>query len=137
VKIPLKDRITETEARKAVKVYRQENPEVVKSWRSFQEAFLDALGNPGVWCKATESVKFKYVKGRPFDRMLMRLPSSRDIVYPKPAADPITMVSKVTTVENPKPGEDATVTEWSRIKGHVTPVTNEDYFHSHELSFYG
>ena len=127
VKVPLKDKITEKEARKAVKVYREENPEVTAAWKAFDAAFLEALNNPGKWVHASAKVKFGYSLKAPFPRMLMRLPSGRDIVYPKPRALPITMWRK-----GEKDSDDAS---WQRVAGHLD--LEAPHFHTYELEFWG
>lgn len=129
VKIPLKDKITEKEARKAVKVYRQENPEVVEAWKLFQDKFIDALNSPGKWVDVTEKIAFAYTRNAPFPRMLMRFPSGRHQVYPHPAADPITMVKRE---------KEYGTEEWVRKKGHLDLAELKmSAFHTYELSFYG
>lgn len=147
VKVPLGDKITEADARKAVSVYRAENPEVVEAWDTFQKTWIKALRNPGEWHAATEKVKFAYSTKEPFPRMLMRLPAGRDIVYPYPKAEPITMVRYAKTENAEKKSE--VKSEWYRLPGHLEPsiclrsksakgwerVTG--HFHTHELEFWG
>lgn len=137
VKVPLGDKITEADARKAVSVYRAENPEVVEAWSTFQSTWIRAIREPGRWHKATEKVKFACSLNDPFPRMLMRLPSGRDIVYPYPKARPITMVRYARNVvlkpedRRPKGLENVEgyivlegaeeKSEWERLEGHLTP----------------
>ena len=158
VKVPLGDKITEADARKAVSVYRKENPEVVEAWSVFQDTWIKALRNPGQWHNATEKVKFAYSTKDPFPRMLMRLPAGRDIVYPYPKAQPITMVRFARNVVVKVPSEQPTVREeksdWERLAGHLDPQQVAAYvnlgdsflcpweritghFHTHELEFWG
>jgi hypothetical protein len=158
VKVPLGDRITEADARKAVSAYRKENPEVVEAWGVFQDTWIRALRDPGRWHNATEKVKFAYSTKDPFPRILMRLPAGRDIVYPYPKARPITMVRYARNVVVEVPGEQPTVREeksdWERLAGHLDPQQVAAYvdlgdsflcpweritghFHTHELEFWG
>jgi len=157
VKVPLGDRITEADARKAVSVYRKENPEVVEAWGVFQDTWIRALRDPGRWHNATEKVQFAYSTKDPFPRMLMRLPAGRDIVYPYPKAQPITMVRFARTVrvevktdeKKIEIIEEAQKSEWLRLPGHLDPAVcmmHKDargwqsvtgHFHTHELEFWG
>jgi DNA polymerase len=160
VKVPLGDKITEADARKAVAVYRKENPEVVEAWDTFQNTWIKALREPGRWHQATEKVKFAYSTKDPFPRMLMRLPAGRDIVYPYPKAQPITMVrfARTVRVEVKKEGdqtkayeviEEVQKSEWLRLPGHLEPAvcmmhkaargwqSVTGHFHTHELEFWG
>lgn len=155
VKLPLKDQITAKDARKAVKVYREENPEVVDAWALFQDSFIKALDNPGQWIAATKHVSFGYTKKGPYPRMLMKLPSGRSIVYPHPAKQPITMAlseDKAKALDGEEPDENDTG-EWLRIDGHWTtweineydkrpkgrskPVNAVKSFHAWDLTFWG
>lgn len=166
VKVPLGDKITEADARKAVAVYRKENPEVVEAWETFQQTWIKALRNPGTWHDATAKVKFAYSTKDPFPRMLMRLPAGRDIVYPYPKAMPITMVRYARTVSLPSAGDAKPLkdlskwdgqtyhvteekSEWIRLPGHLDPQVcmmskaaagwerTTGHFHTHELEFWG
>ena len=90
--------------------------------------------------------------------MLMRLPAGRDIVYPYPKAQPITMVRFARNVVVKVPSEQPTVREeksdWERLAGHLDPQQVAAYvnlgdsflcpweritghFHTHELEFWG
>ena len=158
IKVPLGDKITETDARKAVSIYRKENPEVVEAWETFQQTWIKALKHPGEWHPATEKVKFAYSTKAPFPRMLMRLPAGRDIVYPLPQAKPITMVRYARNVVVKTKDGEVTVkeekSEWERLAGHLDPQQVAIYvnlgdsflcpweritghFHTHELEFWG
>jgi DNA polymerase len=67
-----------------VKVWRQENPQFVKSWKHFEAVAVQALDEPEKWHVANEFVSFAYTKGKPFPRLLMKLPGNRNITYPLP-----------------------------------------------------
>ena len=95
-------------------IIRKNNPEFVKAWRVFQDTFVKAMEEPGVWHQATGHVSFGYRDGKPFPHMLMRLPSGRPIVMPYPEKNPITMV-KVVKI-NRKTGKEKS--QWERVNGH-------------------
>lgn len=136
----------------AAAVIRKENPEFPKGWRAFQDAFVEALDNPGRWVKATRHVKLGYSEKPPFPRMVMVLPSGRPIVMPLPEKDPMTMV-RVDTI-NPLDNE-VTSKQWERLNGHEEdeekmrdrlsldwPSRNNrkvigKWFHTWELSYWG
>jgi len=67
-----------------VKVWRKENPEFVKSWKHFEAVAVQALDEPEKWHVANSFVSFAYTKGKPFPRLLMKLPGNRNITYPLP-----------------------------------------------------
>lgn len=135
----------------AVKIVRRENPELQAAWRSFQDAFVEALDNPNRWVKASPMVSFGYFPNAPFPRLMMRLASGRCITMPYPEKAPITMVKLVE--KDPKTGKDVK-TRWDRRSGHLdeeqltddikpgdkflAPNTRIDSsFHTWELSFFG
>ncbi len=134
--------LPDSECRKAVKIYREENPEMPKAWKAFQDAFVSALGTPGKWAEVTKHVRFGFTRKGAFPRMMMRLPSGRKIVYPYPEAHPITMWKKERTTSEAITAPDGGITyketvtsEWIRSKGHLNLDT--PHFHTHELTFYG
>lgn len=99
----------------AAAIVRKENPEFPAAWRLFQDTFVQALDVPRKWHKATKYVSFGFLPGKPFPRMLMRLPSGRSIVMPYPEKNPQTMIK----VEYLKPGTDEVEgKEWKAIAGH-------------------
>lgn len=134
----------------AVKVVREENPELPAAWKAFQNAFVTAFDHPGKWIHATRYVSFGYTAKGPFPRMMMRLPSGRFITYPYPERKPITM-AKVNVVKDGK----TTRTTWERLSDHMDDESAiakelglgdkflypdgvlETWFHTYELSFYG
>jgi DNA polymerase len=69
---------------RTVKVFRSVKHEFPSSWRSFEAAATKAIENTGNWFDAGH-IKFGYTLKGPFPRLLMRLPSGRDLVYPKPS----------------------------------------------------
>lgn len=127
----------------AVKIVREENPELPRAWRAFQEAFISAFDTPHKWVPATDYVSFAYVTKGAFPRMLMRLPSGRCITYPHAERAPITMVRV----------NDGVSKKWVGVRGHIDDeaelyskltqpwskekITLENWFHTYELSFYG
>lgn len=144
-----------SDARNVVKVYREENPEVVTAWKLFQDSFVKALDTPAEWVKATKHVSFGFTKSAPYPRVLMRLPSGRSIVYPYPEKKQITMAlskDKAKALEGEEPDENDKG-EWLRLEGHWTteeinerdirprgrskPVDAIKSFHAWDLSFWG
>lgn len=132
----------------AVKIVRRENPELAAAWRSFQDAFVDALDHPRKWIKASPMVSFAYDPKAPFPRMLLKLASGRSITMPYPEKAPITMVKLIEMDKKPKK------VKWERQAGHLdedgladaikpghlffAPNTVIDsHFHTWELSYYG
>lgn len=141
---------TREQCERAAAIIRKENPEFPAAWNKFQDAFVEAYQNPGKWVRATKYVHFGYDRSGPFPRMKMRLPSKRDIIYPFPKADPITMVK----IETPSADRKSKTARWERIAGHQTNVSEiidlmdignpflcpgeyGSHFHTYELSFYG
>ena len=135
----------------AAAIVRKENPEFPAAWKAFQNAFVEAMDNPHKWIKATDYVSFAYVTKGPFKRILMKLPSGRNITYPLPEKKPITMVKVI--VVNPKTQKDESV-KWERVAGHLDDeeaaeslglgdpflypnARLDSSFHTWEISFYG
>lgn len=71
-------------AAQTVKTFRTEQHEYPSTWRAYEAAIVSAIENPGEWFDATPWVKFGRTLKTPFDRLLMRLPSGRDVVFPLP-----------------------------------------------------
>lgn len=136
----------------AAAVVRKENPEFGQGWRAFHNAFVDAMDMPDRWHQASRHVAFGYTTRAPFPRMLMRLPSGRPIVMPRPEKTAITMI-RVDSYKSLR--DDAPTRKWERIHGHVKDEEearhrvgidwpNKDplkkigkWFHTHELSYWG
>lgn len=139
--------LDEAGKRRAVFIYRKENPEVVQGWNRFQDSFVEALENPGRWIQVTRHVKMAYARSYPFKRIHMRLPSGRDIIYPFPKADPMTMVKVSRPV---KDSEDERTEKWERLMGKFYSKDDchaalglrggarvESCFITNDLSFHG
>jgi DNA polymerase len=145
-----KGKLNEKQCRDAVKAVREVNPEFKPAWNACFEGFMKALKNPERWHDVMGTISFKYAKGAPFPRVMMRLPSGRSICYPKPVAHPITMI-QVKTIR--RGGAQTSKSDWKRVKGHVESeealrvmgLRNSDTvcyevtgnFQTHELTFYG
>ena len=67
-----------------VKTFRNTYHEYPDTWKAYGEAISCAIRNPGEWFDASPHVKFGRSLKAPFDRLIMRLPSGRDIIYPEP-----------------------------------------------------
>ena len=67
-----------------VKTFREKNSMFPKTWRAYESAAVDAINTPGKWFQASSFVKFARTLKEPFDRLLMKLPSGRCLVYPLP-----------------------------------------------------
>lgn len=65
-----------------VKVFRDTNAEFPKTWRKFESAAVDAINEPGKWFKVNEFIAFAHSRSKPFQRLLMRLPSGRLLTFP-------------------------------------------------------
>lgn len=89
---------------KSVKSFREKNHRFPETWRAYHDAAVNALKHPKKWFPASPFVKFAYVNTKPFPRLVMRLPSGRDIVHPLPKVK--TMTKKTEDFET---GE---VREW-------------------------
>lgn len=89
---------------KTVKVFRTVKSEFPSTWRAFENAATKAIEHPGEWFDASSTVKFGYTMKAPFPRLLMRLPSGRDLVYPNP------LIKR--TVKRNKDFETGEVREW-------------------------
>ena len=69
---------------RTVKAFREKYPEFPKTWRKFEATAIKAMEEPEKWHSANGFVSFAYTKGKPFPRLLMKLPSGRSITYPIP-----------------------------------------------------
>lgn len=98
----------------AAAIVRKENPEFVTAWRRFQDTFVLAMDQPGVWHAASPYVSFGFNPTKPFPRMMMRLPSGRSIVMPYPEKSPITMVR----VETLNAAGEVVSKRWEQVTGH-------------------
>lgn len=67
-----------------VKTFRLTYPEYPDAWKAYGSAISKAIKAPGEWFDASPYVKFGRTLKEPFDRLIMRLPSGRDIIYPYP-----------------------------------------------------
>lgn len=72
---------------KAVLAWRARNHKVVDLWDTFEEAARLAINNPGKWFPAGPLCKFGVTKSAGIVFLVLRLPSGRNIVYPKPAIE--------------------------------------------------
>tara|TARA_A200000159_G_scaffold162979_1_gene188051 strand:+ start:3258 stop:5576 length:2319 start_codon:yes stop_codon:yes gene_type:complete len=70
-------------ANRAVTAWRQDNPEVVSSWKTIDKAAKDALRNPGKVFNGTEKISFGVTDAPGFRALVMKLPSGHILVYPK------------------------------------------------------
>jgi DNA polymerase len=68
----------------AVKTFRGSKPQYPDAWKAYGSAISKAIKAPGEWFDASPYVKFGRTLKEPFDRLIMRLPSGRDIIYPYP-----------------------------------------------------
>lgn len=71
-------------ASKTVRTFRETKPEFPSTWRKFEASAITAIKTPNQWIDANEFVSFARSTKAPFDRLLMRLPSGRCLVYPNP-----------------------------------------------------
>lgn len=69
---------------KTVRAFRESRPEFPRAWDSYERAIIKAVKEPNKWFDASPWVKVARSTKKPFDRLLMRLPSGRDLVYPLP-----------------------------------------------------
>jgi DNA polymerase len=100
---------------KAVKAFRKQRSKVADLWDEFEEAAKRAINNPGKWFPAGPKVKFGVTENAGIIYLVMRLPSGRNIVYPKPAIEWVKRTNKFKntsrTVEQ--------ITFWGHIKGKM------------------
>lgn len=89
---------------KSVRVFREQNHRFPETWRSYHDAAINAMRHHNKWFHATPMVKFAYVNAKPFPRLVMRLPSGRDIVHPLPQVK--------TVVKETEDFETGEVREW-------------------------
>lgn len=89
---------------KAVATFREVNYKFPPLWRKYESAAIAAIESPEKWFVASPYVKFARTLKPPFDRLIMRLPSGRDIIHPYPAVE-----RKVKTHRDFETGE---VREW-------------------------
>ena len=86
----LEDELCQT----AIKVYREENDQIVSLWRVLQRAAVDAIQNPGSKYKVRGKVTFGMASNLPFPALLARLPSGHHLVYPWPGLEQIWLFDK-------------------------------------------
>ncbi len=67
-----------------VKTFREVNHHFPKTWRAYEAASVKAIQNPGQWFEASPHVSFACSVKAPFHRLVMRLPSGRQLCYPIP-----------------------------------------------------
>lgn len=70
-----------------VRTFREVNSNFPKTWRAYEAAAVRAIESPGKWFDATEHVAFARSVKAPFDRLVMRLPSGRQLIYPGPKVE--------------------------------------------------
>jgi len=100
-------------ALETVKTFRGTKPEFPSTWKAFERAAIDAINEPGQWFEVNDKVAFACSKKSPFDRLIMRLPSGRQLIYPAPKVE-------------------------RKIKRHVDFDTGEKReWETDEISFYG
>ena len=72
-------------AREIVKLYRDNNPEMPRLWRAAQKAAVDAINNPGeVFKFSSVEISFQVRNFGGYPNLFLKLPSGRQLVYPKP-----------------------------------------------------
>lgn len=70
-------------ADRAVTAWREDNPEIVKAWRSLDAAAKDAIRNPGEVFWGTDKISFGVTSRPGFKALVMKLPSGHCLIYPK------------------------------------------------------
>jgi DNA polymerase len=71
-----------------VKAFREMHPAIVAFWKNMEKAARSAIMQPGTWFAASDKVKFICRKTAGMTYLFMRLPSGREIAYPKPLLEP-------------------------------------------------
>lgn len=102
-----------------VKTFRTENPQFPITWRKFESAATKALNNPGEWFAANEFVSFGYSKTKPFPRLLMRLPSGRNLVYAYPQIRRAIKHHKDYETGETREWETDEISFYGALKGHT------------------
>lgn len=67
-----------------VRKFREVNHMFPVTWRKYEQAMVKAIQNPGEWFEASPFVSFASSRKAPFHRLVMRLPSGRQLIYPGP-----------------------------------------------------
>lgn len=70
-----------------VRKFREVNYMFPITWRNYENAMVSAIQNPGTWFNASPHVSFASSKKAPFHRLVMRLPSGRQLIYPMPKVE--------------------------------------------------
>ena len=70
-------------ADRAVTTWRQDNPEIVASWKWLDLAAKDAIRHPGKIFKGTDKISFGVTNKPGFRALVMKLPSGHTLIYPK------------------------------------------------------
>lgn len=76
--------VEESFAKKAVKLYRDQHPNIVKSWQKVEDAAAKAIKNPG---KTYEAAKCLFFMDDHW--LCIELPSGRELRYPRARATPV------------------------------------------------
>ncbi len=68
----------------SIKVYREENPDIVSLWRAMQRGAVNAIENPKNRYRVRGKITFYMARELPYPALIMRLPSGHNLVYPWP-----------------------------------------------------
>lgn len=78
-------------AEHAIRSFREKNYKIAKLWTTCDKAARQAIENPGKWIKAGNKIAFARTTIKPcnIDYLVMRLPSKRTLVYPRPSIEEV------------------------------------------------
>jgi DNA polymerase len=102
-----------------VKTFREVNHHFPKTWRAYEAASVKAIQNPGKWFDASPYVSFACSAKAPFHRLVMRLPSGRQLCYPIPKVE--RTIKRHTDYETgeTREWESDDITYYGQRAGHV------------------
>lgn len=102
-----------------VRTFREVNSNFPKTWRAYEAAAVKAIQTPGKWFDATEHVAFASSKKAPFHRLVMRLPSGRQLIYPVPEIKRTVKHHTDYETGETREWESDDITYHGQIHGHV------------------
>jgi DNA polymerase len=111
--------IEKSVACKTVKTFREKYDQFPATWRRYESAAVKAIKNPGEWFPASDFVAFGYSRAKPFQRLMMRLPSGRCLQYPLAEVRRTVKRHKDYETGESREWESDDITFYGPLKGHV------------------
>ncbi len=101
-------------AARAVKTWREDNPEIVQAWKSIDTAAKKALQNPGKIFHGTEKISFCVSNKPGFRALVMMLPGGHKLIYPKAK---LVWTGGKEVEKNPDDYYNISIHFWGKVSG--------------------